>query len=119
MIAMKIKTKNKLRSAAGETLAETLVAVLIIAVALTMLAGMITATNSMIQRSKRTMNQYYTENVKLESFDGAAAGKNVKITLEDSSPYKPSLNVPDVSVQYAQNTVFSKYPVAAYRIPPT
>ena len=47
------KIAKKLRSQAGESIAETLVAVLVIAVALTMLAAMITATANMVKKAKR------------------------------------------------------------------
>ncbi|MBR6220466.1 MAG: hypothetical protein IKQ80_07880 [Clostridia bacterium] len=55
------KLMSKLRSAAGETIGETLVALLISALALTMLAGAIGAANNIVTRSNKAMNDYYTK----------------------------------------------------------
>ena len=55
------KLMSKLRSVAGETIGETLVALLISALALTMLAGAIGAANNIISRSNKAMNDYYTK----------------------------------------------------------
>lgn len=96
--------RKKLQSRIGESLAETLVAVLVIALALTMLAGMITATANMVTRSKETMNTYYEANTKLE-------------TLEDSEPMTieitGSLTI-EVPVKATTNSTFSRTPVIAY-----
>ena len=67
---MKKKTLRKLRSQAGETIAEVLVALLISSVALIMLASMISSTNSMVTKSKNTMKDYYDANENLEKLQG-------------------------------------------------
>ena len=49
----------KLRSQAGESIGETLVALLISALALLMLAGAISSAANMVRRSKTAMTAYY------------------------------------------------------------
>ena len=53
------KIKNKIQSHAGETIGETLVALLIGALALTMLEGAVVATSNMVEKSKDTVASYY------------------------------------------------------------
>ena len=58
------KLLHKLRGQAGESLAETLMAVLVITLALTILAGMIGAAGNMVKTSEAKMNEYYESNVR-------------------------------------------------------
>lgn len=51
--------KKKLRSRAGETISEVLVALLIASISLVMLAGMITASAHAIERSRKMLETYY------------------------------------------------------------
>ena len=78
---MNLKMRKKLNSQAGETITEVLVSLLIAALALTMLAGMISSTVSLVTRSKETMNRYYEGNAKLEQHsDGEPATVTIKAT---------------------------------------
>ncbi len=68
--------KAKLRRGAGETLAETLVAVLIAALAVTMLAFMLTTSADLVHRSKESFDAYYAQNNALTTYSGTGqAGK--------------------------------------------
>ena len=58
---MKKKIAAKLRGRLGESIAETLIALLISALALMMLAGAITAASNVLSKSKNSMNTYNTE----------------------------------------------------------
>ena len=110
---------RKLRSSCGESLAETLIAVLVIAVALTMLAGMITSTSNLIRQSDDKLKEYYTASEKLETFSGSGTETRAEVVFQVSpSAYNPNLNIPNVNVQYAENAVFSSYPVIAYQSAP-
>lgn len=81
VITMNLKMRKKLNSQAGETITEVLVSLLIAALALTMLAGMISSTVSLVTRSKETMNRYYEGNAKLEQHsDGEPATVTIKST---------------------------------------
>lgn len=55
----------KLKSTSGESIAETLIAVLIAAFALLMLAGTINSASNIITKSQNTLTEYYTSNNKL------------------------------------------------------
>ena len=79
---MQKKYWRKLRIQAGETIAEVLVALLISSVALIMLASMISATSSMVTRSKTAMEAYYEANESLERRSGST--KKIDITIKDA-----------------------------------
>lgn len=99
---------KKLNSQSGESIAETLFAVLVAAIALTMLAGMITATANMVKTSEDKMDTYYTESRKLEEI-GAGSELSLSITSEDD------IKIEGIRVYSAQNGTFQKTPVTAYR----
>ena len=63
---MKTRLMKRLRSESGESIAEVLVALLIAAVALMMLAAMISSTVSIVNKSKTKMDEYYQNNAILE-----------------------------------------------------
>ena len=109
------KILKKLSATSGESLAETLIAVLIIAVALTMLASMISSTSSLVKKGEEQLNRYYTESEKLETFSelGPESKPKVKFTAE-STTY--TIKISDVSVDYAENTIFAGHPVIAYHM---
>lgn len=58
---MKNPFLDKLRDRAGESIAETLVGLLISALALLMLAGALTSASNIVNKSKTTMGEYYSE----------------------------------------------------------
>jgi len=53
------KTLKKLRSRAGESIGETLIALLISALALLMLAGAVSSASRIVTRNKTAMEDYY------------------------------------------------------------
>ena len=59
---MKKRILKKLSSQSGESIGETLVALLIAALALTMLAGAVSSAMNIVTRSKKSMDDYYTVN---------------------------------------------------------
>ena len=86
MKTMKAKICAKLRAGRGETLAEVLVALLIAALALTMLASVIAASSRMITQSKAKMKTYYEANDALaeQDVDNSNASFSVTILRVDS-----------------------------------
>ena len=62
---------RKLKSSSGESIAETLVAVLIAALALLMLAGTINSASRLITTSKSALETYYHENNAMADYDGS------------------------------------------------
>ena len=80
---MEIKIQNtikKLKSKTGETIAEVLIALLISSLALVMLAGMISATQSTIAKSKNKLEEYYQKNEELETYTGQSKRETIKIS---------------------------------------
>ncbi len=66
---------NKLKSTSGESIAETLVAVLIAAFALLMLAGSINTSSNLITQSQNKLEEYYSENNSLVMKNTESGGK--------------------------------------------
>ncbi len=64
---MKDRMTRKLKSRSGESIAETLVAVLIAAFGLLMLAGTINSASNLITNSKKKLSEYYEANNTLAS----------------------------------------------------
>ena len=103
------KVKTKLRSSRGESISETLVAVLISALALVMLAGAIATASRLVTSSRTKLGRYYDSNnamVTMEHPNGY-----VDITISDGTK-----SVLLSSVPYAHNTVFASNPVVAYKL---
>lgn len=66
---------NKLKSTSGESIAETLVAVLIAAFALLMLAGSVNTSSNLITQSQGKLEEYYSENNDLVTKNTDSGGK--------------------------------------------
>lgn len=104
------KLKKKLSSQAGESIAETLVALLIAALALIMLAGAITTASGVVVRSRNVLSQYYAENEELAKLSsGTTVNEGIKITGSSIEEIKRK-------IVYEKNEVFSSKPVVAYRL---
>lgn len=79
---------SRLKSSRGETLAETLVAVLISALSLVILAGMITAATRLITKSRDSVRSYVESENALA--DPASAGTEGTVIIRmNSSEIKP------------------------------
>ena len=87
---LKRKTGSKLQNNRGDSIAEVLVALLISALALVMLASMITSSSKMILSSKTKMNAYYSEssNYASPSADGGQVTITVDIDKGEDNPVK-------------------------------
>lgn len=112
---MKRKLKKCLRSQAGETIAEVLVALLVSALALTMLATMITSTVKMVDIGKTKMSQYYDDSKILELQNTPDTVENpltITIQSEDGSPVSVTETVSNINL-YTNSTFSQK--VYAYR----
>ena len=73
---------NKLRSSSGESIAETLVAVLIAAFALLMLAGTVNTSSNLILKSQDALSDYYDGNNILAEQSGEGTTYNIVISGE-------------------------------------
>lgn len=77
---MKGRIARKLKSRAGESIAETLIGMLIASLALVMLAGSISTATRLILTSKDRMDEYYAADGDMAKQTGEAA--TIEITLE-------------------------------------
>ena len=68
---------KKLRSKAGETLTETLVALLIGTLALAMLASMIGSTSKIIEKTQGVLTEYYAAAAQLSSHEKTSSAVTV------------------------------------------
>ena len=101
---------NKLRNRAGESLSETLVALLISALALVMLAGAVTASTRIVNRSRDAMDDYYDANNSMALMQSATG--TTTITLKVSGT---STAVDSATAYYYQNSLQNS--IVAYRTP--
>lgn len=109
---MKRSWFSRLKSTRGESIAETLISVLIATTALTMLAGMITASARMITRSRTLMQDYYEKNLPLEEKGGSADG-TMTMRLTGGTPGEIPAQTFDVL--YFENDTIGGRPVISYR----
>ena len=92
--------RNKIKSKLGETIAETLVALLISSLALVMLAGAITASSGIVNKSSKKIDEYYTANEKLINMQEIKDG-NISIKTN-------GIEISSLSVVYGKNDVLNK-----------
>ncbi len=104
--------KRKLHSRTGESIAETLVALLISALALVMLAGAMTAAYRVITKSRNTLDSYYAGNEDLVNMKSGSDTKNVVISMPDNSV---SNSEQTLEITLYRNDVFGKTPVISYK----
>ena len=110
--------KKKLNSRTGESISETLISLLIAALALVMLAGAVSSSSGMIMKSKDKMNSYYSAN---EASNGV-----VKKTYGTGSTVTGGIIITDTSrvisdqsynIEYFKNEEFGRTTVVAYNMP--
>ena len=102
--------RRKLRSNRGETIGETLVALLISALALVMLAGAISSTANMINTSDKKMGLYYSKDAALVEHSGGDPSGNMVVTIQSDS---------DANIKndyFDTNKAFETKPVVAYKV---
>ncbi len=103
---------KKLNSRRGESIAETLVALLLSALALVMLAAAITSSTRVITASREKLKAYYDDNeqsngvVKMLSAEGSTT---ISITSSDDLPTQ------SYTVACFVNDEFSQTPVISYK----
>lgn len=111
------KIKNKLKSRAGESIAEVLVALLISSLALMMLAGLVSASARIVERSEGVVENYVSASNALVQHSGdgdggtvtfKADGVPVNLTNDDADAAKT------IPVKYFKNTVLGNNTVTSY-----
>lgn len=106
---MKDRMARKLKSRAGESIAETLIGLLIASLALVMLAGAIATATRLVLTSKDKMDRYYLADGAMASHDGASTRSSVKLTDADGTVNQT------MHVEIYTNNVFAN-PVYAYTV---
>jgi len=81
---MKDRMTRKLKSRSGESIAETLVAVLIAAFGLLMLAGTINSASNLITNSKKKLSEYYEANNTLASAT-STSGTDGSVSINEAT----------------------------------
>lgn len=117
------KLKKRIRENRAESIAETLIALLIASAGLIMLAYMISSGSRMIRTSSEKMNSYYGENNKVAAGkDSASSGsgdtaETGTLTLK-LAPDSPALGDPftgqSFEAEYVENDTFARTPVISY-----
>ena len=102
---------KKLKSRAGESIAETLVALLISALALLMLAGAVSSAARVVTGSSNKLKEYYAADRNLATRSGADTNK-VDITI---AAEKVTQTFRDVN--YYENETLGSTNVVAYAMP--
>lgn len=105
---MKKRVIQKLRSRAGESIGETLVALLISSLALVMLAGAISAAGNMVTRSRTAMEQYHDGNAALANPSGGTL--TVTLVCDTDSTLKQDYdNIPSAQNEHSGSTEVISY----------
>ncbi len=105
------KMVKKLNSRSGESITETLVALLISALALVMLAGAITAAGRVVTSSKDKLDDYYLENEKVVEVNTDAVTLTDGVKITDASG---TVTEHSYSIKYYKNAEFTRNPVISY-----
>lgn len=124
---MKHRAIRKLASKAGESIGETLVALLISALALMMLAGAVSSGMNVVEASKKAIGDYYIVNNAVVARDtdaptsngSALAGFGTGTLNVTVTNLLPGTSAFDLSASYWKNEQLSGVPVIAYGITPT
>ena len=108
--------KDKLSGQSGESISETLVALLIAALALVMLAGAISASVGAVNKGRAKLKDYYSvnETINRRGLSGSSvSGSNVSngIKITDTSN---SIKTQEYNITYYSNGTFNNKPVVAY-----
>lgn len=110
---LKRTVRNKVSNNAGESLSETLVALLISALALAMLAGAITAASHMVTESRDKLGSYYSAKESVEKRETPDGGsQNAQITSGGSAVQN---NIPIKTYTIQASDAFGKT-IVAYEV---
>ncbi len=113
MKTIKKRIIDKLKAQAGESIAEVLIALLIAALALTMLASVISTSARIINKSKSKMAAYYDANDGLAKQQGTSDTFDILIkkTTGTAEPYTSPETAPTIPLTPEGNTAEIHYVV--------
>ncbi len=107
------KLRNKLNSHSGESISETLVALLIAALAMVMLAGAIGAASTIILGSRKKMKDYYDSNAGIVSMSSSETASGTITITDDSTSGK--ITITPINVTFYKNETFNQKTVVSYK----
>ena len=107
------KIFEKLLSCAGESIGETLIALLISSLALLMLAGAISAATRIVTVSKTKMDDYYEADNTFTEYKTRVSDR-VSVTMTRNDTGSP--NQVFVEVPYIENNTFDSIPTIMYSV---
>lgn len=110
------QVNKKIRSNAGESITETLVALLIAALAIVMLAGAVAAASNMVLTARNKLDKYYDANEKVVQMGNDGSKATVTITEKSTGA---SRRIARGDILYYRNDEFKKNPVVAYKLEKT
>lgn len=122
MKGIKKRIAGKLKSAAGESLAEVLIALLIAALAMAMLATAISSTAKIVTQSKAAMKNYYDGNNALDAASSGGTNSTVTVVIPGTDPALGVQLTDEASadgtftVNTFQNAYSTKVPVISYKL---
>lgn len=102
------KTNKKLSSTKGESITETLVALLISSLALVMLAGAISAASNMVTKTKQKLVDYYAANEVVVNMDGSGTSDTLTVKPQGGGQFT-------VDIYSYENNVFRNNNIVSYR----
>ncbi len=123
MKKLRASLSKKLKGKAGESIAEVLIALLIAALALTMLASVITTAARTITKSKEQMDAYYTANEWLSVHSTTDIDKTWTVHVVEGKSVSvdergEAINLTGaagtITVKYGVNQVVEEIPVVAF-----
>ena len=109
----KKRIAGKLRSQAGESIAETLAALLIASAALLMLAGAIASTARIVEGSREKMAAYYEKDENVASHQTPSGTITVNLT-EETEDFSEVLGPFSYAGNYYMNDEFGRAAVVSY-----
>lgn len=117
MKAASARLRAKLNNTAGETITEVLVGLIIAALALTMLAAMITSSTRLLQNSESFFQGYVSEenNLAVQSGSVSAGSGTVKVSNGTNDVKLTDGSGSTIEVLYFVNDSKSTQPVVSYR----
>jgi len=107
------RAAQKAASQRGESIAESLVSLLVVFLAVSMLAGLIIFSYRMILQSRDSLSRYYADNNLLAAQSGESAGKG-SVTLLDESGGSVELSTRRITVEYYENAESGSGAAVAY-----
>ena len=107
------KLRHKINSK-GETLTETLVALLVASISVAMLASMIVVASRMLTRSEANLTEYYNADAQMVAKDPASLLAKGSLIIKDDVGSVLKIGGDDVRAQFFANKEARKNPVVSY-----